>query len=66
MNQWNIKKHEWFKTLTNTKTHFTINIECEKKKKTFSIIIRPIGQFFFKSIIPLTQIFGGPSPIFVD
>ena len=45
LNKWSIQRQEWFKTLTDTRKHFTIKNECEKKK-TFSITTRSIGQFF--------------------
>ena len=42
-----------------------MNVRKKKKKKTFSITLDQLDNFF-KSIIGLAQIFGGPSPIFVD
>ena len=53
-----IQRYEWFKTLIDTRTHFTIKNECEKEKKTFFITLDQLDNIL-KRIIALAQIFGG-------
>ena len=54
---------ENFNRHKNTFYNKKMNVR-NKKKETFSITLGQLDNFF-KSIIGLAQIFGGPSPIFV-
>ena len=52
----------FFKYLTDIKTHFTIKNRFAKNKVMSLLLLDQF--FFFKSIIGLIQILGGPTLIF--
>ena len=55
----------FFKYLTNIKAHFKIKNRFAKNK-VMSLLLLDQIFFFFKSIIGLIQILGGPTLIFED